>query len=57
VIELIEIEPHGDARRFITGFPNDRNVAQFILKDDVMYIWGGRGDWVKFDEEYKIIKS
>jgi len=55
MIELIEIEPHEETKRFRTRFANDKNVAQFILKENVMYIWGGRGDWVEFNEEYKII--
>lgn len=56
MIELKEIEPHSETRRFVTGFPNDKNVAQFILDEGIMYVWGGRGSWVKFNGQYKIIK-
>ena len=53
MIQLIEIEPN--TGRFRTQLSNDKNVASFILKEDKMYIWGGRGDWIEFTEPYKIV--
>ena len=54
-ILLVEIEPN--TGRFRTQFSNDKSVASFILEEGVMYIWGGRGDWVEFKEDYKIVEK
>jgi hypothetical protein len=52
-IKLIEIEPN--TNRFITQLSNDKSVASFIFKDEKMYVWGGRGDWVEFTKPYEIV--
>lgn len=52
-IKLIEIEPNSN--RFRTQLSNDKSVASFILKDDKMYVWGGRGEWVDFEGKYEIV--
>ena len=53
MIQLIEIEPN--TNRFRSQLSYDKSVAQFIFKEDTMFVWGGRGDWIEFDEPYEIV--
>lgn len=56
-VKLFEVESLEDTRRFQSQLFVGRAVADFILKDSTMYVWGGRGEWVPYTKEYKIVKS
>jgi hypothetical protein len=34
-----------------------RGAADFIQKDGVMYVWGGRGEWIEYKEPHQIVES
>jgi len=57
-IKLLKVDELGDGSiRFQSQLMVGRGAADFIQKEGVMCVWGGRGDWVEYKEPYQIVES
>ena len=60
MIKLLKIDEMSDGTiRYQSQLLVFRNssVADFIQKEGVMYVWGGRGEWIEYKKPYQIVEN